>query len=462
MQVPRKRLFYLGLIVIASSVVFSIVTYYFPGYPIMGDVYTVTNLGEGRQEVIIVVSPRNNETRWEGYVYLRAPYPDYPLRQYHALSYVFLAIGLVLSFYSLRIKWNISPKLELTKHIIMGKKLWIVLLIGLIIGFGLGYSLIPKGRKTVAWRVLSVEEVRQLTLKNLDVWMGLELKPETLGFISLNLVQKAKVWVGEKPLAWVVEYRCDARGTGTVAVPINDSNTVPSELPFSPMLFRMEFNAYTGRMNYAEGWYSADLPPSSPFYRSVSIIEFRKSDNTLGSLSSTFSIYNFSKDTANMALTASFTSPDPTLLESVRLKTTLFIGMFQESILHAPLFGPPFSERNLWSWGSTVLAYHTYNLSAFDTPVVAVAYKVTCIELRFSNGSTILIGEFSQGRCKITSGATLNMTDGYIGGIAPIWEGDYEYSPSLVLYRLDELEGKDIWRKIIIDIDYGNYSMEKK
>jgi len=145
MRSPRKRFLYLGLIVIVASVVFGLVTYYFPGYPIVGDFYTVTNLGEGKQEVVIVVSPRGNETRGEFYGYLRAPYPDYPLRQYHALTYVFLAIGLVMTFCSLRIGRNIGTRLEKAKHMIMGKKLWIVLLIGLAIGFGLGYAVIPKG-----------------------------------------------------------------------------------------------------------------------------------------------------------------------------------------------------------------------------------------------------------------------------------------------------------------------------
>jgi len=447
--------------VIAASIVFGIVTYYFPGYPIVGDGYRVTNLGEGKQEVVIVVSPRENETHGEFHVYLRALYPDYPLRQYHALTYVFLAIGLVMTIYSLKTKRSTGTKLETAKQMIMGKKLWIVLLIGLGIGFGLSYTFVPKGGKTAARRVLSAEEVRQLTLENVNTLPFFEVKPETLGFLSLNLVQKAKVWVGQNPLAWVVEYRCDARNMGTVASPISNGNAVPSEPPFHPMLFRMEFNAYTGRMNYAEV-HSTDLTPSQPLHRSVSVVEFTESGRVLGSLTSTFSIYNFTEDTVNTALTAFFTSTEPNLLESVRLRTTLFLSMFGESILHEYLFTLPLTEQILWSWGSTVLAYHTYNLSAFDTPVVAVAYKVTYIELRFYNGSTMLIGEFHKGKCKATPEATFNMTSGFMGGIAPLWEGECEYSPSLVLRNLADLDGRDLWRKIIIGIGYGNYSIEKR
>jgi len=154
MQVPRKKLFFLGLIVIASSVVFGIVTHYFPSYPIVGDGYIVTYLGEGKQEVLIVVSLLENETQWEGYIYLRAPYPDYPLRQYHALTYVFLAIGLAMLFYSLRMKWIISTKLRLSFHVdrigaLMRsgttRRILIYLVIGLVIGLGIGYLAIPKG-----------------------------------------------------------------------------------------------------------------------------------------------------------------------------------------------------------------------------------------------------------------------------------------------------------------------------
>ena len=222
--------------------------------------------------------------------------------------------------------------------------------------------------------------------------------------------------------------------------------------------------------------YSLDHPAGTPLYRSVSVLEFRECGRGLGKLTSIFSILEVSEDTVDMVLTTSFTSSDmamfeshPSSLRSIALRISFAVDMFGEWVLLAPIpFFNAIGDYTLMSGERVVLAYRTYNLSEFDTPVVAIGYKISLMELRFSHAlydnsysSIILLERFSEGRFKVTPQATLNMVSGFIWGIGPLFEGDYRYPPGLAMYRLEELKGRDSWRKIVIDIDYANYTVEK-
>ena len=104
-KLRRSALFYLGAIMIATFIVFGLVTYFYPVTELTDDpVLEVMEPDEGVVAVIIyyICEAETNET---GYCYFqnqtwywlhREVRTTYPLRNYAPLSYLFSGTGLVL------------------------------------------------------------------------------------------------------------------------------------------------------------------------------------------------------------------------------------------------------------------------------------------------------------------------------------------------------------------------------
>ena len=180
----------------------------------------------------------------------------------------------------------------------------------------------------------------------------------------------------------------------------------------------------------------------------------------LGNLTSTFSITQVNQDTVNVVLMAYFISNE-TSLRSIQLKASLMVGVYDYTVLPSmSIPAPPISDYQLENGEFIVLVDRTFDLSKYETPGVAIAYSIRAIELGFFNGSTVLLDNFTQGKCSVTLQVTLSMVESFRGGIAPLWEGEYEYPPSLVIYSLDELKGKFLLRRVTVNIDQSAYTAE--
>ena len=86
--------------------------------------------------------------------------------------------------------------------------------------------------------------------------MHLEVKPETIRFLTISLDLRKKIWV--------VEYEIEGRGTGIVAVRI-DETTGEEEIcepRFTRMLIRVVIDARTGKKIRMEGGFSNDCQGS--------------------------------------------------------------------------------------------------------------------------------------------------------------------------------------------------------
>jgi hypothetical protein len=105
-----------------------------------------------------------------------------------------------------------------------------VLLIALVIGFGIGYWVLPKEPN-----VLTEEQVRQI-VRERPGSMHLEVRPETVEFLNLFLGLR------EGKMVWIVEYECEGRSTG---IPLPEGYDPP---PFVRMLAQVVIDAYTGDM----------------------------------------------------------------------------------------------------------------------------------------------------------------------------------------------------------------------
>lgn len=139
-QLPMSRLFYLGLVLLVVSGVFGVVTHY----------YSVEVPLDPQKLLIFEEEGSVSESRADVMTY-RIVQVDketvYPLSAYHFLTYVLLGLGLLIMFQN-------RPKLGLSFHVDrigvlmrskITRKLLIYLLIGMVIGLGIGYSVIPKG-----------------------------------------------------------------------------------------------------------------------------------------------------------------------------------------------------------------------------------------------------------------------------------------------------------------------------
>ena len=131
-----------------------------------------------------------------------------------------------------------------------GKYLLVALVIaGMICGIAgyIGYTLVISSRP--ARQVLTEDEVRRLITEHPSA-LHLEVKPETIKFLSLELVP-----IEESPLAeeigemenlpdkvWVVEYECDGRIWGP---PKPGEEVTPP--PFTPKFVQVVIDAYTGQ-----------------------------------------------------------------------------------------------------------------------------------------------------------------------------------------------------------------------
>ncbi len=206
-------------------------------------------------------------------------------------------------------------------------------------------------------------------------------------------------------------------------------------------------------------------------YRFTSVLEFREHDRVLGNLTSVFSIVDVGEDTVDMLLTVSFTSSDVAvsenppirvpLIKDIALRMVVSVWMWSQPAISLSIPLGPIKEYSLRSGETVTLTHETYNLSRFDKPEVVIQYVISPIELRFLNGSTVLLERFSTGQCRVMPGATLATVEGVIWPIAPLWEGDYTYSPGAVLTELAELKGRDVWRRIAIDIAHGSYRVDE-
>jgi len=78
-----------------------------------------------------------------------------------------------------------------------------VLLIALVIGFGMGYWVLPK-----ELNVLTEEQVRQI-VRERPGSMRLEMRPETVEFLDLFLSLR------EGKRVWIVEYECEGRSVAS-------------------------------------------------------------------------------------------------------------------------------------------------------------------------------------------------------------------------------------------------------
>lgn len=103
--------------------------------------------------------------------------------------------------------------------------------------------------------VLTAEDVQSKIVEELGVgptfsrFPFVEVKPETVEFRCFILVSLMK-YTPSETYRWLVEYECDARGTGLVTVRLNDSKVV--EPSFDRWLFRLVIEAHTGELTEAE------------------------------------------------------------------------------------------------------------------------------------------------------------------------------------------------------------------
>jgi len=115
-----------------------------------------------------------------------------------------------------------------------------------VVGY-IGYTLVISSRP--ARQVLTEDEVRRLITEHPGA-LHLEVKPETIEFLSLELVP-----IEESPLAeeigemenlpdkvWVVEYECDGRIWDPPKP--GEEVTLP---PFTPKFVQVVIDAYTGQ-----------------------------------------------------------------------------------------------------------------------------------------------------------------------------------------------------------------------
>ena len=122
------------------------------------------------------------------------------------------------------------------------KKLAVVILIAVVSAAVAAWAILSRSAR----QALIEEEVRRLVTEYPSA-MHFEVKPETIEFLSLELVP-----VEESPLAeaikinknisdkvWMVEYECEGR-----VISILRSMTLP---PFTRKLVRVVIDAYTGR-----------------------------------------------------------------------------------------------------------------------------------------------------------------------------------------------------------------------
>jgi len=109
------------------------------------------------------------------------------------------------------------------------------LVLGLIIGLGLGYAF------PIEAGILTEQQVRE-TIRQSPGWEDLDVKPETIRFLSLSLGLRE----GER--VWVAEYECAGRYwlVGRMSTP-----------PYARIFMRVVMNARTGERVFIE---SHDLP----------------------------------------------------------------------------------------------------------------------------------------------------------------------------------------------------------
>jgi len=151
---PRRGLFYLGLVLIVASGIFGAVTHYcsveVPLVP--GKLLFLTEEGPVSRSETNVITYRmvqiNKET-------------IYPLSGYHFLTYLLLVLGLLIMLqYRPKLGWSLSVKWKEAFRLTgITRKLLIYLLIGLAIGLGIGYAVIPKGGGTaVFWQEICSQD----------------------------------------------------------------------------------------------------------------------------------------------------------------------------------------------------------------------------------------------------------------------------------------------------------------
>lgn len=138
-----KRLVYLGLITVLGSLVFGIVSYY---YTVVvwdgdGDIYVVaTSNGrpvEGPERIKVI--PVDETFGW---IVPAQPTVVHPFRDYHFLSYIFLASGLAVLARPILTR---GSKIRIVGYSFIQQRKWLIfLLAGLAIGFGIGNWLLPK------------------------------------------------------------------------------------------------------------------------------------------------------------------------------------------------------------------------------------------------------------------------------------------------------------------------------
>ena len=138
-----KRLVYLGLITVLGSLVFSIASYYYTVVVWDGTGYIISvakkngRPPEGPERLKII--PVNETFGW---IVPAQPTVVQPLKDYHFLSYVFFASGLIVLAYPILTR---GSKIRIAGYSFIQQRKWLIfLLAGLAIGFGIGYWLLPK------------------------------------------------------------------------------------------------------------------------------------------------------------------------------------------------------------------------------------------------------------------------------------------------------------------------------